>query len=374
MQNNERLRQDLVLKVYDAAMDDTRWEGLAYDVAQAFNSHSTAIQIRTPERGTQLLGCTSNIRLREYEEYYANVDPWVEGGIRCGANRILLSDDLVARPEFERSEFFWDWASKGDQFHIVGCMLDVTSTQLAGFGIHRGRSQIGFNEDDRRVVGDFAVHLRRALQLRARLGDVEAEKGWSLEALAMSNASFFVLDARCKVIFASRSAADMFGADSPLRIRAGHLQVNAPDLHRRLASMVAAAVATAEGRPSIEPAVLAIARPQGDPLTLAVSPLPALRDAPPRALVFVKDAAVGQAQGAALQALFGLTAAEARVALELTRGSSVDEICELLSLSRNTVRTHVQRVLTKSNTSRQGEFISLALRTVATAPTGPASR
>lgn len=366
MQTNEQLRQGLVVKVYDAAMDDSLWESLAHDVARAFNSHSTAIQLRTPELGTQVLGCTSNIRLKEYIEYYGDVDPWVEGGVRCGANRILLSEDLVQPGDLERSEFYCDWAVKGDQYHIVGCMLDVTSTQLAGFGIHRARRQAGYDEEDRRLVGEFAVHLRRALQLRARLKQVEREKAWSLEALARSNCAFFVLDEHCKVIFASPKASPGAGPARPFRIQAGRLFIDSPALHRRFAAMVSDAVATASGRPAWREDALAIPRGGQAPVTIAVSPLPALPDSAPRALVFIRDASHGHASSETLQALFGLTAAEARVALELTRGASVEDISARWALSRNTVRTHVQRVLSKTQTARQGEFVSLALRTVAT--------
>jgi DNA-binding CsgD family transcriptional regulator len=365
MHATEQLRQALVLQVYDAALDDSRWAGIVYDVAKAFNSHSTAIQIRAPEFGTRVLGVTNNVSLEDYEAHYGAVDPWVEGGIRCGPNRIVIGEDLISPAQWERSEFYCDYASKGDMYDIVGCVLEVMPTQVACLGIHRGRGQPRFNEADRRHVGEFALHLRRALVLRARLEQAEQAKTWALDALAMSNASFFVVDAQCKVIYATPSAASLAGPGRALRVRAGHLGVDSPTLGPKFARMVAAAVATAQGTPSTQADALALPQPSGFPLTIAVSPLPELTDSPPRALVFVKDTSKGPVDTFRLQSLFGLTAAEAGVAEALTRGESVQEISETLGVSMNTVRTHVKQVLAKTRTSRQGEFISLALRSVA---------
>jgi DNA-binding CsgD family transcriptional regulator len=65
-----------------------------------------------------------------------------------------------------------------------------------------------------------------------------------------------------------------------------------------------------------------------------------------------------------LQDLFSLTSGEARVVARLVQGRSVDEVAAELKISVETVRTHVRRVLAKTATSRQGELISLVLRTV----------
>lgn len=59
--------------------------------------------------------------------------------------------------------------------------------------------------------------------------------------------------------------------------------------------------------------------------------------------------------------LHGLTPAEARVTAELLQGRSVEEAAGALSIARNTALTHLKRVFAKTNTSRQGDLISLLL-------------
>jgi DNA-binding CsgD family transcriptional regulator len=56
-----------------------------------------------------------------------------------------------------------------------------------------------------------------------------------------------------------------------------------------------------------------------------------------------------------------LTATEAEVALRISRGISLKQISDELSVSYETIRTHVQHVFDKTDTHRQGELVRLLL-------------
>ena len=56
---------------------------------------------------------------------------------------------------------------------------------------------------------------------------------------------------------------------------------------------------------------------------------------------------------------FGLTQAEARVALAAASGNTVGETAKLLNLSPNTIKTHLRRVFAKTATARQAELSGL---------------
>jgi DNA-binding CsgD family transcriptional regulator len=60
-----------------------------------------------------------------------------------------------------------------------------------------------------------------------------------------------------------------------------------------------------------------------------------------------------------VRSLFDLTPAEARVARSLTTGETVETIASNTGVSRNTVRTHVYRVMAKTGCSRQAEVVAL---------------
>jgi DNA-binding CsgD family transcriptional regulator len=60
-----------------------------------------------------------------------------------------------------------------------------------------------------------------------------------------------------------------------------------------------------------------------------------------------------------VRSLFDLTPAEAQVARSVTTGETIETIASTTGVSRNTVRTHLQRVLAKTGCSRQAEVVAL---------------
>jgi len=64
--------------------------------------------------------------------------------------------------------------------------------------------------------------------------------------------------------------------------------------------------------------------------------------------------------------LFGLTPAEGALATLLAQGFDIDEAGETLGIRRNTARSQLQSIFTKTNAKRQSELIRLILSSVAT--------
>jgi len=63
-----------------------------------------------------------------------------------------------------------------------------------------------------------------------------------------------------------------------------------------------------------------------------------------------------------LQRMFGLTAAEARLALRIARGDTPADIAQETHVSMPTVRSQLAAVFTKTKTSRQAELVGLLAR------------
>ena len=64
---------------------------------------------------------------------------------------------------------------------------------------------------------------------------------------------------------------------------------------------------------------------------------------------------------AELSRLYGLTRAEASLAILLVNGNTLEEIAATLHISIHTARTHLKRILLKTDTSRQAELLRLIL-------------
>ena len=60
-----------------------------------------------------------------------------------------------------------------------------------------------------------------------------------------------------------------------------------------------------------------------------------------------------------LQRLFGFTAAETQLAIELARGRNLLDIARSRRLSRTTIRSHLGALFVKTQTGRQSELVAL---------------
>jgi DNA-binding CsgD family transcriptional regulator len=62
-----------------------------------------------------------------------------------------------------------------------------------------------------------------------------------------------------------------------------------------------------------------------------------------------------------LRAEFGLTKAEARLALRVAEGSSLASAAQAFNVKLTTIRSQLQQVFAKTGTSRQTELVALLL-------------
>jgi DNA-binding CsgD family transcriptional regulator len=118
---------------------------------------------------------------------------------------------------------------------------------------------------------------------------------------------------------------------------------------------------------------LRIRRPVGRrPLTALIAALRGkntLRDGGAVVAVLVNDPEETPALDAEmLRAWYDLTPAEARLAVLLASGLSLERIVDRLGIGANTARTHLKSIFGKTDTRRQGELIRLLLSNPALGP------
>ena len=81
-----------------------------------------------------------------------------------------------------------------------------------------------------------------------------------------------------------------------------------------------------------------------------------------RYVVFILDPSALQLPGTArLVALYGLTQAQAKVALAFSSGGTYKQVARRLRVSEETVRSHVKEIYPKTRVNRQADLVRLVL-------------
>jgi DNA-binding CsgD family transcriptional regulator len=201
------------------------------------------------------------------------------------------------------------------------------------------------------------------LQALARAAPPFALRGVQHDVLDRIAVGIILLDRSGQVVHANRAASRLAAEGRPVRIARRNLVAAMPRNDKRLSALIRSAL---QGAP---PAAIGISAPEdGKLVTVLAMPmrerdrewLNGLDVGDVAAIVFLSDPTfVPEIPVKWVMDAFGLTPAEARVALSTAGGASVPETAAQCGGSRNTVKTHLRRVFAKTGVGRQSELANL---------------
>lgn len=264
-----------------------------------------------------------------------------------------------------RSEYYGDFLRPYGMHSVLMAGLALEGTRFASLSLMRPATRDQFGSAEMALVAHLQPHLIRAFELGLRFRDLDRTNACITEFLDRSRHAVFLTDGAGRVCYVNRVAQTLVAANGGLAIRSGILCATQADENARLQRAIATA-----GVPEADHcsgAAWSLARPHGRALPLMVSPMRSERVAPysstPLVLVCTSDPdSVAPVPADRLRQLYGLTPAEARIAVELSLGYDPKRIAERLSLSIHTVRVHVARIFAKTETSRQADLVRLLER------------
>jgi DNA-binding CsgD family transcriptional regulator len=346
--------RDATADIYDAAVTPGGWPSLPGIFAKLLPCDSAVLTLN--QLGRTVEGATHNLpadAMRSYAEHYHRVDPWFAAGRdRLPAFHASLSTDLVPERLFVQTEFYVDFARDLGTVQAVGGFVPIGPSAICSVALHRDRRARPFSGTGVNRLQRLLPHLQRALLLGRRIGERSAIGFAALDALAVGA---LACDAAGRVLFANAAAeaACAAGAGIVLGARAAGLGARHPSEARRLAGLIADAAAGGPG------GGLVIRGDDEARLFVLVTPLPsAFSVEPGRALVTLRPENASPTLGQPLlEQLFGMTPAEAALALALMTGRALAEIAAERAVSQNTLRSQLAQVLRKTGTANQRELV-----------------
>jgi DNA-binding CsgD family transcriptional regulator/PAS domain-containing protein len=359
----------LISMIYDAALDPDGWPGVLEWISDLIGGGPTGLLAGGPA-----IGGLPNLMVRlredaaaEYARYYGGLDFMRRAAEHAPAGTLVLDQEVLSREAQDRTDFCNGWVRPND---IGGCAQAVLHrgpgwTALLS-ATHR-RKVDAFTPEQHRLLSLLLPHLRQAVLTCARLHAAETERdavGGALDALADP---VLLVDGAGRLVRANKAAERLLANTDGLGVgRGGELRAATPAQTRALDRLLAGATRLDGVRVG---GTLSLERPSlGTPLRLLAMPLPTVSTRPgfpseARAILIVVDPDEPRTlPSARLQALFGLTPAEAEVAVALAAGEGLPAVAERLGIARPTARTHADRILAKTGTGRQAELARLLER------------
>lgn len=370
--------------IHAAALRPDAWTGVIHAIASLQRAHRALLftPATAPQSGGFVMAHEiAEPVIAEWGLRFVEHDIWTttaqsRGLVSDGA--VLVGSELVPAVQFAQSVFYREFLSRQDIWHMcTGVVFDGQTPRLPPTvcSVYRGRQDADFDTTDRMVQGLLARHLSQALGAMLQLRDTEFRLATSLQALDRLHTAVLLLAQRGHVLFANRNAQALLGRKRGLALRSGHplndglgwLQADDDRAQAALKEQIQTALTNDPLRPPHFAQGLLIPCP-GTQHELIVQVTPFAEQEPlwgqmqPGALIFITDPQADPLlDSALLQRLYDISAAECRVAQELLRGQTLQETARKLHLSENTVKTHLQRLFSKTSTHRQPQLIRLLL-------------
>jgi DNA-binding CsgD family transcriptional regulator len=360
--SGERIEKVLDL-IYDAAAENDLWRDVLTAIADLTNSQGGVLFGFSFTKQTIYFdynGRLSEECNRVFMERHV-LNPWSIYMEKQPVGRLVLSDEAMRLGDLQRTQFYDEVLRPQEVGHDGMISLARKKDFQAAFNVCRTLRQGPFEPDEQRLLEWLSPHLRRSAALGFHIESYDSIRNAAFDVLDRLSDGVIILDRKASVLFANVAARGL-ETEGAMRLRQP-ITTSSPAHSQRLTELIKLTLNGGAGGTMSFPRDV-----DGHLLTIMASPIRSrdtgrfsdagFRDA--AVLLFIVDPAnrrsipLGQIMDA-----YGLSQAEARVALAMSSGNTVGEAAEWLNLSPNTIKTHLRRVFAKTATGRQVELAAL---------------
>lgn len=360
----------LTQAIYDGPFERIPWQTALIQLAALVRARFVALIMRTPRPGKFSLVITSTqngVEIFSRKEYKAR-DPF----INLPNDRIVTVGEFLGEGNWEQSDFYRTQIEPFGARYCMGADIRTSDGVDCLFRIARLGGQSPFSQADKALSQMVLPHLKRAVHYYSRLDQIESERRFYANAVERMLIGTVILDVKGAIIKISASAQRIVDRQDGIRVMAGTLHAHYEQENRELQRLIGIALCESNNdeNVSLSTKVLSITRPSGHAkLSVLIRPIPLGAGSSgtrrPSVAVFIGDPESSlETPGDIVRQLFGFTPAETSLALLLANGLTLDEAALRLGIRKETARTHLRRLFSKTDVSRQTALVRVLLHSV----------
>jgi len=360
----------LLNRIYGAVAEPALWPETLASVADQLDSIGGMVVYNAPPGGKNLivLGRLDPEYTAIFQKHYV-WNPWTTAAKDQPFNKAIIAGSLVERRIIQKTGFYADVLAPQhiEDMAVISHRGMARDGGVGGFGFSLSAQGADRAEHNRQRLQRLAPHLCRALDATLRLGPLtDGSRQLARVLQSMPNAAL-LLDNRQHIVHANPAAEQLLRAGDGLTCLSNdglRLSALLPDERLALSRNLAQALRVADGSGDLLGEPLRLTRLSGAaPLLVVPVPLPPpafalweLSDTARLLVLIIDPGARNLVAATALQAAFGLTAAEARVATLIGSGLSGPQAAQVLGVAPATVKTHLARCFEKLGVRSQVEL------------------
>jgi DNA-binding CsgD family transcriptional regulator len=347
----------------EAVLDPGLWPEIMEDVCRAVRA-TGALLLQTDARTPDVPRTNSVDELVNY--YFRN--GWHTRDIRAvralpllrRGTRAFVDEDILTPEELRKVDFFNECTLPKGFKWAAGVGFSAGSS-LWGLCLHRTVRQRAFGQEDSRVLSELSAKLTEVATLSTAIG--RRVISGAVTALELVGKPALAIDRFGFIIDANALAADVL--DSEVAIVQRRLKI-ADGVSRAEFERLLDILRYLPDRATLPATNLTIKRKGQRALLVRVLSVDGAARQPflgARALLLISDLERPLRLDATdVAEVFGLTPAEARFAVKLATGVSLERAADELGIAYETARNQTKRIFQKTDTHRQAELVALLNR------------
>ncbi|MBE1526544.1 DNA-binding CsgD family transcriptional regulator/PAS domain-containing protein [Sphingopyxis sp. OAS728] len=295
-----------------------------------------------------------------YTAVYAGHHPWSRKLMRYGNGSVVDSYDIMTREEFLETEFFRNFLAPWGIDRMIAVLLDKRGSERLGLMLPGpGDRDV---ERLKRGLRVLAPHMQRAMRISDRIATLDLAAGAARAATDAAPFAIFSLDDQLNIL-AANSRAARYEKAGFIRTAHDRFAFTHPPSQKQLLDLVRSEAPSGVAFQALGPSgkecpvlVARVTRQSAQQLggvRLGASLIVTLGSAPGETPVVEIDR-VAQ--------WFGLTPAEARLAVALAAGDTLQDYAALRAVSVNAVRFLLKGIFRKTGATTQAQLVAQLAR------------
>jgi DNA-binding CsgD family transcriptional regulator len=358
----------LIGGIYDAALDPDLWSCALKGIGQFVGGPAAALYAKDTVRKTGNVFYVHGVEpefVQSYFDKYVTLDPFTTTRFFFAVEQVISTKDIMTHDEFWATQFYKEWAQPQGRIDFISAALEKSSTTYAECGVFRHKRDSVTDEVACRSMRLIIPHIRRAVLIGKVIEQHQVKAAAMADVLDGIAAALVLVDAAGRVVQANAAALEMLNEGSVLRSTGGKFAAIDAQADRTLHDIFINAE-NGDAAVGVKGIAVPLFSREGERYVAHVLPLTsgARRQAGVAysavAAVFLRKAALELPHPLeAIASTFKLTTAEMRVLMMIVQFGSLQEVAPVLGVSEATVKTHLQRIFAKTDTSRQADLVKL---------------
>jgi DNA-binding CsgD family transcriptional regulator len=359
----------LIGDIYDAALDRSLWQSVLEKSCGFVAGQSGALLAQGPTQSQAQFFFewgTEPQFIESYNRTYGILNPLhVPTMVHANVGDVLIASELIPYDEMVACRFYKEWLTPQGIVDAISVTFEKSAASYAVLAIHRNERFGLFDAEAKCRLGLVAPHYRRAVAIGQLIDLHKYEAAAFADSLDGLAAAMLLVTGSSQIMHMNAAGRAMLSEGNVLRAAGGKFAATDAAADRALHDIFANAE---DGDAAVGTQGIAVPLTSRDGERHVAHVLPLTSGARRQAgvaysavaAVFVRKAALDlQHPLETIANTFKLTPAEMRVLMMIVQLGGVPEVAPVLGISEATVKTHLQRIFAKTDTSRQADLVKL---------------